>query len=192
MNRRVMLVGVGGQGLLLTTRLLAEGLLRGGFEVRCSEVHGMAQRGGSVVTQVAFGERVYSPLAGPGAFDALVAMEKLEGLRHAHFLKKGGLLILNLKEIPPLPVLTGSAAYPSDVEERLGALPVTLCPVEADSLAAALGEPRAVNLVLLGVLVRLMGLVDLVDWEETVAAGVRGRNLEVNLAAFREGLRPGR
>lgn len=187
-TKRVMFAGVGGQGILLASRVLAEGLLRAGLDVKSTEVHGMAQRGGSVVTQVCFGERVYSPLVGPGAIDILVALEKLEALRYVHFLKKNGILLANKREIPSLPVLTGAASYPRDIEERLSSFPVSLYLIDADREAERLGNHRVMNMVLLGALVRLAGLAGLVDWKEVVAGAVRPQYREVNLRALEAGM----
>ncbi len=187
-TKRVMFAGVGGQGILLASRVLAEGLIRAGVDVKSTEVHGMAQRGGSVVTQVCFGERVYSPLVGPGAIDILVSLEKLEALRYVHFLKRNGTLLVNRREIPSLPVLTGAVTYPRDIEERLASFPVSLCVIDADREAERLGNPRVMNVVLLGALVRLAGLAGLVDWKEVVAEAVRPQYREVNLRALDAGM----
>ncbi len=188
-TKRVMFAGVGGQGILLASRVLAEGLLRAGLDVKSTEVHGMAQRGGSVVTQVCFGERVYSPLVGPGAVDVLVALEKLEALRYVHFLRKNGILLANKREIPSLPVLTGAVPYPRDIEERLASFPVSLYFIDADREAERLGNHRVMNMVLLGALLRLAGLAGLVDWKQVVAEAVRLQYREVNLIALEAGMR---
>lgn len=187
-TKRIMFAGVGGQGILLASRVLAEGLLRAGLDVKSTEVHGMAQRGGSVVTQVCFGERVYSPLVGPGAIDALVALEKLEALRYIHFLKKNGVLLVNRKEIPSLPVLSGAVTYPQDVEERLSAFPVSLHIIDADREAERLGNHRVMNMVLLGALLKLTGIADLIDWKEVVSEAVRPEYRDVNLRALESGM----
>ncbi len=188
-TKRVMFAGVGGQGILLASRVLAEGLLRAGLDVKSTEVHGMAQRGGSVVTQVCFGERVYSPLVGPGAIDILVTLEKLEALRYVHFLKRSGILLANRREIPSLPVLTGAVPYPRDIEERLASFPVSLYLIDADREAERLGNARVMNVVLLGALVQLAGLTGLVDWKEVVAGAVPPQYREVNLRALEAGMR---
>lgn len=187
-TKRFMFAGVGGQGIILASRVLAEGLLRAGLDVKSTEVHGMAQRGGSVVTQVCFGERVYSPLVGPGAIDALVALEKLEALRYIHYVKKNGILLVNNKEIPSLPILSGAVPYPQDVEERLTAFPVSLHTVDADGVAERLGNHRAMNMVLLGALLKLTGLAELTDWKEVVAEAVRPEYRGLNLKALEAGM----
>ena len=115
----VFLAGVGGQGILLASEILGEAFLRGGYDVKKSEVHGMAQRGGAVTTHLRFGPKVYSPLIEPGTADVLIAFEKLEALRFIHFLKPGGTALVNRQEIPPAPVSSGQERYPERVEERL-------------------------------------------------------------------------
>jgi indolepyruvate ferredoxin oxidoreductase beta subunit len=185
-KKRIMLVGVGGQGILLASRILTTGLIEAGYDVKASEVHGMAQRGGSVVTQLAFGDRIYSPLNGPGVFDILVSLEKLEGIRYLHFLKKGGILLVNRKEIPSLPVISGAATYPSDLTERMASYPVSLHLIDAD--ADQLGNPRVMNVVILGALIKLLHLTGLVDWREQVAAAVRPQFRDVNQKALEIGL----
>ncbi len=188
-TKRIMFAGVGGQGILLASRVLAEGLLRSGLDVKSTEVHGMAQRGGSVVTQVCFGERVYSPLVGPGAIDALVSLEKLEALRYIHDVKRSGIVIVNKKEIPSLPVLSGAVTYPKDVEERLSSFPVSLHLIDADLEAERLGNRRAMNMVLLGALLKLTGLAALTDWKEVVAEAVRPEYRDINIRALEAGMR---
>ena len=187
-KKRIMLVGVGGQGILLASRILTTGLIEGGYDVKASEVHGMAQRGGSVVTQLAFGDKVYSPLNGPGVFDILVSLEKLEGIRYLHFLKKGGILLVNRKEIPSLPVISGAAIYPADLAERMASYPVSLHLIDADASALKLGNPRVMNVVILGALIKLLKLTDLVDWREQVVAAVKPQFQEVNQKALEIGL----
>jgi indolepyruvate ferredoxin oxidoreductase beta subunit len=187
-EKRVMLVGVGGQGILLASRILTSGLIEAGYDVKASEVHGMAQRGGSVVTQLAFGAKVYSPLNGPGVFDILVSLEKLEGIRYLHFLKKDGILLVNRKEIPPLPVISGAATYPADLAGRMASYPVSLHLIDADAAAEQLGHPRVMNVVILGALIKLLKLTDLVDWQEQVAAAVRPQFREVDQKALEIGL----
>ncbi len=187
-RKRIMLVGVGGQGILLASRILTTGLIEAGYDVKASEVHGMAQRGGSVVTQLAYGDKVYSPLNGPGVFDILVSLEKLEGIRYLHFLKKGGILLVNRKEIPSLPVISGAATYPADLAERMASYPVSLHLIDADAAAEQLGHPRVMNVVILGALIKLLKLTDLVDWHEQVAATVKPQFQDVNLKALEVGL----
>ncbi|HHW28067.1 MAG TPA: indolepyruvate oxidoreductase subunit beta [Syntrophomonadaceae bacterium] len=185
--KRIMLAGVGGQGILLASRILTSGLLKAGFDVKSSEVHGMAQRGGSVVTQLSYGKKVYSPISGAGAVDLLVTLEKLEALRYVHFLKKNGSLLMNAKEIPSLPVLIGAAEYPADIEERLSSYPISLYTIDADREAEKLGNLKVMNVVLLGAMVKLAGLSELVDWPSVVAESVKPAYREINLKAFTAG-----
>jgi indolepyruvate ferredoxin oxidoreductase beta subunit len=186
-TKRVMLAGVGGQGILLASRILCAGLIKAGYDVKSSEVHGMAQRGGSVVTQLSYGERVYSPLVGAGAVDLLITLEKLEALRYVHFLKRNGALLMNAREIPSLPVLTGAVDYPQDIEERLSKYPISLHTIDADGAADKLGNLRVMNVVLLGAMVKLAGLEGLVDWPSIVAEAVKPAYRQVNLKAFAAG-----
>ena len=185
--KRIMLAGVGGQGILLASRVLSSGLLKAGFDVKSSEVHGMAQRGGSVVTQLSYGKKVYSPISGAGAVDLLITLEKLEALRYVHFLKKNGSLLMNAKEIPSLPVLIGAAEYPADIEERLSSYPISLYTIDADREAEKLGNLKVMNVVLLGAMVKLAGLSELVDWPSVVAESVKPAYREINLKAFTAG-----
>ncbi len=185
--KRIMLAGVGGQGILLASRILSEGLIKAGYDVKSSEVHGMAQRGGSVVTQLSYGEMVYSPIAGAGAVDLLITLEKLEALRYVHFLKKDGILLMNEREIPSLPILTGAVEYPQDIEKRISEYPVTLHTIDADHEAEELGNLRVMNVVLLGALIKLAELEDLVDWPSVVAESVKPAYREINLKALAAG-----
>lgn len=187
-TKRIMFAGVGGQGIILATRVLAEGLIAAGYDVKSSEVHGMAQRGGSVVTQLSYGKKVYSPLVGAGAVDVLVTLEKLEALRYVHFLKRNGILLVNEREIPSLPVLTGKVSYPEDIAERLAQYPVSLHFLDADCEAEKLGNLKVMNIVLLGGLVKLAGLEQVVDWPEIISGAVKPQYREINAQAFRVGL----
>ncbi len=152
--RNVSLVGVGGQGILLASEILCRVALLAGRDVKKSEVHGMAQRGGSVVSQVRVGERVHSPLVAVGATDFLVAFEKLEALRFAHFLKPDGLAIVNEQEIRPVTVSTGQAVWPADLDARLRSTFPRLDRVPALAIATGLGNVRVVNVVMIGALSR--------------------------------------
>ncbi|MGD0152560.1 MAG: indolepyruvate oxidoreductase subunit beta [Thermacetogeniaceae bacterium] len=187
-TRTIMLAGVGGQGIILASKILIDGLIRANYDVKSSEVHGMAQRGGSVITQLRYGDKVYSSLVGEGAVDVLFAMEKLEAMRYAHFLKKDGILLMNEMEIPPAPVLIGQVPYPRDVNERLEALPVKFFPIAADIRARELGNVRVVNVIMVGALIKLIGLADGLDWSVVVAAAVKPQYKALNLEAFRAGM----
>jgi indolepyruvate ferredoxin oxidoreductase beta subunit len=186
-NTGVLIVGVGGQGTLLASRILGEVALKKGFDVKVSEVHGMAQRGGSVVTHVRFGERVYSPLVGKGQADYILAFEKLEALRWAEYLKKAGTFIVNNQELYPVPVTLGYQKYPARIEVKLAETAQTFV-IDAKKIAARCGSVRAQNVVLLGV---LAGRLDFEKelWEETIKNTVPPSTVEVNLMAFEEGFR---
>lgn len=181
----IMIVGVGGQGTLLASKLLGNVLLRQGFDVKLSEVHGMSQRGGSVVTYVRFGEKVYSPLVDLGEADYILSFELLESARWISHLKKGGQLVTNTHQTPPMPVITGAAEYPRDIVEKLRAR-ANVIALDALPLAEQAGSARAVNVVLIGVLSKLMPFDESV-WREAIAETVPEKYLEVNLRAFELG-----
>ena len=183
----LVLAGVGGQGALLTSRILAAGLLAMSHEVKVSEIHGMAQRGGSVITQVRFGPKVYSPHFGPGEADGLVAFEVSEALRHLSFLKPGGFILTDDQEIPPLSVAAGQVEYPRGVTEELRRLVKTVRVVPAGRLAREIGHPRGQNIVLLGALVRVLALKG-PDWPALVAGLTPASARELNLKALNLGL----
>ncbi|MBQ8536198.1 MAG: indolepyruvate oxidoreductase subunit beta [Clostridia bacterium] len=181
----LVIVGVGGQGTLLSSKILGDAALRMNCEVKVSEVHGMAQRGGSVITHVRVGEKVHAPLVSLGQADYVVAFEALEAARAAEFLKPGGVLIVNTQEIWPMPVIMGNAAYPENCLEPLAAThPVEA--MDALQMAIASGSQRAVNLVLLGALSKYLPWNQEV-WEAAIAACVPPKTLTVNLAAFKAG-----
>jgi len=171
------------------SRALTAGLVSAGFDVKMSEVHGMAQRGGSVSTQVRYGEKVYSPIIGHGEADVLVAFEKMEAVRYAAFLRPGGTAVINDCEILPLPVATGAAEYPAHpIEAMQNAFRTIVIP--ASDIAERLGNPKCTNIVLLGALVGAFGLGG-IDWKAALAETIPPKVLEVNLAAFDAGLRYG-
>ncbi len=179
----VMIVGVGGQGTLLASKVLGQALLTTGLEVRMSEVHGMSQRGGSVVTYVKCGENVYSPVIGAGEADFILSFEKLETARYLSCLKKSGRIVTNVGEIDPMPVIIGSAEYPHEILEDLKAEGVQIDELDALSLAVEAGTPKAVNIVLLGRLSRYFDLdpeVFLTAIDEQVKPAFR----EANRKAF--------
>ena len=182
-TKTIMLVGVGGQGTLLASRVLGSLLLDAGFDVKVSEVHGMSQRGGSVVTYIRWGSQVSSPLVHQGQADYILAFELCEAARWVNHLRAGGTLIANTQKILPMPVITGAAQYPQDIETTLP----TLCsqPILVDALAPALeaGSSRAVNVVLLGVLSRLLDFSP-EAWDKALAACLKPQLLELNRKAF--------
>lgn len=184
--RSILLVGVGGQGTILVSKLLTQGLIRAGYDVKMSEVHGMAQRGGSVSTQVRYGKKVYSPIIGQGSADILVAFEKMEAVRYAPFLKPEGIAVINDYEIPSLPVAIGEAQYPEGCVQAMQQTFKTIT-VKAAEAAVRVGNSRTMNVVLLGALVRAFGMDD-IDWEQVLRDNLPEKVLEVNLRALREGM----
>ena len=186
-TKSILLVGVGGQGTILASKLLSEGLVRKGYDVKMSEIHGMSQRGGSVTTHVRFGSHVYSPIVPEGEADVLVSFEKVEAVRWLRYLKKGGTLVVNDFEIYSLPVLTGTAIYPDGVIEKLRAEVPNLKVFSAGAIAHKLGNIKAQNVVLLGALVKALGLENL-DWKSVLTELVPPKLLDLNLKAFDAGL----
>lgn len=179
----IMIVGVGGQGTLLASRILGHALLSQGYDVKVSEVHGMSQRGGSVVTYVKYGPKVFSPVVEEGETDVILAFERLEAARALPFLKKGGRLIVNDQRMDPMPVITGAAEYPADILEKLQATGAEVLAVEGLSLAEQAGSSKAVNVVLMGVLSKVMGLEEQV-WQQALEEVVPPKFLEMNKKAF--------
>ena len=182
-TKNIMIVGVGGQGTLLASKLLGRLLLGKGFDVKVSEVHGMSQRGGSVVTYVRWGEKVYSPIIDKGQADAILSFELLEAARWTEYLKPGGRLITNTQQINPMPVITGAARYPEGLEGKLRALGIDLDAVDALSLAEEAGSSKAVNIVLLGRLSKWFDFTE-AEWLEAIEQNVPPRFLELNKKAF--------
>ena len=178
----IMIVGVGGQGTLLASRILGNAVIREGFDVKVSEVHGMSQRGGSVVTYVRYGEKVWSPIIDKGGADIILAFELLEAYRALPWLKPGGKIIVNDQKINPMPVITGAAEYPQNILDTLGSS-VDLTALDALSLALKAGSPKAVNVVLIGVMAKNTA-IPYENWVETVKQTVPPKFLEVNLKAF--------
>ncbi|MEA4869790.1 MAG: indolepyruvate oxidoreductase subunit beta [Christensenella sp.] len=183
----ILICGVGGQGTLLMSKTLTAGLVQAGYDVKMSEVHGMAQRGGSVSTQVRYGEKIYSPIIGRGEADVLVAFEKLEAVRYSGLLRPGGLALINDYEVMPLPVASGAAEYPQNIaEEMRRAFDTRIIP--ASAIASGLGNIRCTNIVLLGALVRAFHL-ESIDWNAALTESVPPKVLPLNLAAFDAGYR---
>ncbi|MDR0653280.1 MAG: indolepyruvate oxidoreductase subunit beta [Synergistaceae bacterium] len=182
----VLLVGVGGQGTILASKVLSVGLMREGYDVKMSEIHGMSQRGGSVTTHVRFGTKVYSPIVDERGADILVSFEKVEAVRWLTFLKRGGTLVVNDYEIRPLSVLTGSAQYPDGVTEKLRAEVPNMIAFNAGKIAADLGSVKAQNIVLLGALVKGMKL-DHIDWNTVLKDLVPPKLYDINARAFAAG-----
>lgn len=182
-TKSIMLVGVGGQGTLLASRILGNTLLSQGYDVKVSEVHGMSQRGGSVVTYIKYGEEVYSPVIEKGEADIIISFEELEAARWLSYLKKGGKIITNTQQISPMPVITGAMEYPSDIVNKIKAKGVDITALDALSLANEAGSSRAVNVVLMGVLSKIMDFpAD--AWKKALEECVPPKALEINKKAF--------
>ena len=181
----IMIVGVGGQGTLLASRILGNAILSLGYDVKVSEVHGMSQRGGSVVTYVKYGEKVYSPVIDKGEADIILAFEQLEALRALPYLKIGGKMIANTQQINPMPVITGAASYPEHIIDTL-ASKVDLCALDALAIAKEAGNVKAVNVVLMGVMAKNTN-IPYETWINAVRECVPAKFLEVNLRAFDAG-----
>ena len=179
----VMIVGVGGQGSLLASKLMGRLLIDEGYDVKVSEVHGMSQRGGSVVTYVRFGEKVYSPIITAGEADLIISFEKLEAARYAPFLKKGGRIVVNTQEIDPMPVIIGAATYPTNVLDELTAKGVRVEAMNALALAEEAGSARAVNIVLMGRVAKDFG-IPYEKWITAIENTVAPKFVEMNKKAF--------
>ncbi len=187
MTKKIMIVGVGGQGTLLASRILGNTVINEGYDVKVSEVHGMSQRGGSVVTYVKYGEEVFSPIIDRGEADIILAFEMLEAYRALPYLKEGGKLIVNTQEIDPMPVITGTMQYPENIDQKLcEKADVTL--VDALSLAEKAGNFKAVNVVLIGVMAKSTD-IPYEKWLETIKTTVPPKFLDVNVKAFEAGYR---
>ena len=184
-TKNVMIVGVGGQGTLLTSRVLGGLAVRRGFDVKLSEVHGMAQRGGSVVTFVRYGESVAAPVIEPGQADVLIAFERLEALRYAHFLKKDGVAIINDHRMDPVTVMTGAFEYPENIIEDLSVRYKTVS-ANATAFAAQMGAPKAFNIVVLGLVARHLDF-SYDDWLSVIETVVPPKTVEMNKKAFEAG-----
>ncbi len=182
-TKSIMIVGVGGQGTLLASRILGHAIIRQGFDVKVSEVHGMSQRGGSVVTYVRFGDRVDSPTVDLGQADVILSFEQLEAARYLPYLKKGGKLITNTQQIDPMPVITGAAVYPENLIEKMKDCGADVLALDALSLAEAAGSAKAINVVLIGVLSNFMDF-DKDVWNASINECVPKKFLEVNQKAF--------
>ncbi|MGD9568897.1 MAG: indolepyruvate oxidoreductase subunit beta [Sedimentibacter sp.] len=185
-NKNILLVGVGGQGTILVSKILSTGLLEAGYDVKMSEIHGMAQRGGSVSTQVRYGDKVYSPIIGIGDADILVSFETMETLRWLEFLKPSGVVVLNDFEIPSAPILSGKADYPQGIIEIIEQKADTKV-IKAAEIAENLGNTKVMNVVLLGALIKSMNLTD-IDWEKVIKDLVKEKFVDLNIKALRAGM----
>ena len=185
MTKNIMIVGVGGQGTLLTSRIIGKAALSEGLDVKISEVHGMAQRGGSVVTFVRFGDSVSEPVVEEGQADVIIAFERLEALRYSHFLKKDGVLIVNDCRIDPMTVVIGAKKYPEGIIEELSG-EHSVYSIDGQKIAIELGNSKVLNSVVLGYAAGFIGF-DKSVWLETVKATVPPKTVEINVSAFNRG-----
>ncbi len=182
----IMIVGVGGQGTLLASKLLGRLLLTKGYDVKVSEVHGMSQRGGSVVTYVRYGEKVYSPVVDKGEADVIISFEMLEAARWVEYLKKGGTIVTNTQQINPMPVIIGAAEYPQQLADKIAEKGINIEAFDALSLAEEAGTSKAVNLVLLGRISKYFDFTD-EEWMDAIEKSVPAKFLELNKKAFELG-----
>lgn len=182
----IMIVGVGGQGTLLASRILGNLFINQGYDVKVSEVHGMSQRGGSVVTYVKFGGKVQSPIIDKGEADIILAFEELEAYRYLPYLKKGGTIVCNSQNIDPMPVIIGAKKYPEDIINKIKEKNIEIISVNADEFAMQAGNIKTVNVVLLGVLSKLTE-IDESLWIESVKSTVPAKVVDVNVSAFKIG-----
>ena len=182
-GKSVMIVGVGGQGTLQASRLLGAAMAAEGYDVKVSEVHGMSQRGGSVVTYVRYGEKVYSPIIEEGEADIVLAFEQLEAARYLPYLKKGGAVVVNTQKMDPMPVVTGSTTYPEGLLEAMEEKGVRVLALDALSLAEEAGSAKAVNVVLIGAMAKSLGGEQEV-WLKAIEETVPAKFLEMNRKAF--------
>ena len=184
--KNILLCGVGGQGTILASKILSTALVAAGYDVKMSEIHGMSQRGGSVVTQVRYGDKVYSPIIGKGSADILVSFETMEALRYLDGLKKDGVAVVNDYRIPTATTLSGQETYPADCIEQLKTLANTKV-LDAAKIATELGNPKSMNIVLLGALIKLMKL-EALDWDAALTDNIKPRFVTVNRKALEAGM----
>ncbi len=182
-TKNIMIVGVGGQGTLLASKLLGKLLLGKGYDVKVSEVHGMSQRGGSVVTYVRYGDKVYSPVIDKAQADVIVSFEMLEAARWAEYLKPDGVIVTNTQQVNPMPVITGAQCYPEDLENKLKDLGIKLDAFDALALAEEAGSSKAVNIVLMGRLSKQFDFTE-EEWLSAIEQSVPAKFLELNKKAF--------
>ncbi|MEE0515483.1 MAG: indolepyruvate oxidoreductase subunit beta [Emergencia sp.] len=187
MTKNILLSGVGGQGTITAAKMLTFGLMEAGYDVKMSEIHGMSQRGGDVVSQVRYSkEKVFSPVIEKGTADIVVSFEQMEALRTLDYLKPDGAVVVNMEKIPSMTVLTGAEEYAEDVIDEIKKAASRVHTLNASEMAAELGNVKAANVILLGVLVKLMGLDD-IDWEDIIRKNVKEKFVELNLKAFQVG-----
>ncbi|MBP5624039.1 MAG: indolepyruvate oxidoreductase subunit beta [Lachnospiraceae bacterium] len=184
-TKNIMIVGVGGQGTLLTSRILGSIMLTAGYDVKLSEVHGMAQRGGSVVTFVRYGEKVAEPIVEEGQADVLIAFERLEAMRYVQYLKEDGVLIVNDQRIDPMPVVTGAAQYPENIIENLSKK-YKVYSIDAQSEALKMGNPKVFNIIVLGMAAKHMNFTK-EEWLDVIEKTVPPKTIDINKQAFIKG-----
>ncbi len=185
-NASILIAGVGGQGTVLASKILGLVATKAGLDVKQSEIHGMSQRGGSVVTHVRFGEKVYSPLVAKGTADIIMAFEELEALRYLPYLKKDGLMIVNQQQMLPMPVITGAAQYPEGPVEEMTGRGIRVKAINASAIGREKGDARAANVVLLGILANELSFPK-EYWTEALEESLKPKLLAMNLAAFKAG-----
>lgn len=187
MTKNILLSGVGGQGTITAAKMLTFGLMEAGYDVKMSEIHGMSQRGGDVVSQVRYSkEKVFSPVIEKGTADIVVSFEEMEALRTLDYLKPDGAVVVNTERIPSMTVLTGAEEYADDVLEEIQKAADRVHVMDASKMATDLGNVKAANVILLGALVKLMGLDD-IDWEDIIRKNVKEKFIDLNLKAFKVG-----
>lgn len=185
-TKNILLVGVGGQGTITAAKLLTTGLMEAGYDVKMSEIHGMSQRGGSVSSQVRYGDDVQSPVIEMGTADIIVAFEKMEALRYIDFLKEDGKIIVNDTEIWPLPVVIGKATYPEKILETLQEK-ANVRVMNASALAEEMGNLKVMNVILLGAIIKSMGLQD-INWDGIIRNNVKPKFVDLNIKAMAVGM----
>lgn len=187
MTKNILLSGVGGQGTITAAKMLTFGLMEAGYDVKMSEIHGMSQRGGDVVSQVRYSkEKVFSPVIEKGTADIVVSFEEMEALRTLDYLKPDGAVVVNTERIPSMTVLTGAEEYADDVIDEIKKAASRVHTMDATQMAGELGNVKAANVILLGALVKLMGLDD-IDWEDIIRKNVKEKFIDLNLKAFQVG-----
>lgn len=187
-TKNILLTGVGGQGTILAAKMLTIGLMEAGYDVKMSEIHGMSQRGGDVISQVRYSkEKVYSPVIEKGTADIIVSFEEMEALRTLDYIRPGGTVVVNTERIPSMTVMTGEEVYAEDVVDEIRKAAGKVVAMDASAMASDLGNVKAANVILLGTLVKAMGLDD-IDWEDIVRKNVKEKFIDLNLKALKVGM----
>jgi len=186
MIKNILLVGVGGQGTILTSKIISKGFVENGYDVKMAEIHGMSQRGGTVTTQIRYGEKIYSPVIEKGTADIIIAFEKTEALRFLDYLKKDGILVINDHEIKPFTVGIGMSEYPDNILETYKDILDNVYFINANKIADDLGNTKIMNIVLLGTLVKMLKL-ESIDWKKIISETVPEKVIELNIKAFEKG-----